>query len=72
MDENHTIQVHDKRFRLFISEEEISREVSRIAGEMNRDSNTAKRVSTDMGLFLIEPSGWDASTWMKTKVHPGQ
>lgn len=37
MDENHTIQVHDKRFRLFISEEEISREVSRIAGEMNRD-----------------------------------
>ncbi len=31
------IQVHDKSFKLFISESRIQKEVSRIAGEMNRD-----------------------------------
>jgi hypoxanthine phosphoribosyltransferase len=31
------IQVHDKQFELFISEDRIQREVSRIAEEMNRD-----------------------------------
>jgi len=31
------IEVHDKKFRLFISESEIQKEVTRIAGEMNRD-----------------------------------
>lgn len=31
------IKVHDKQFELFISEDRIQREVSRIAEEMNRD-----------------------------------
>jgi hypoxanthine phosphoribosyltransferase len=31
------IQVHDKKFRLFITEAQIQKEVARIASEMNRD-----------------------------------
>jgi len=37
MEARRIIQVHDKKFRLYLSEEEIQREVSRIAFEMNRD-----------------------------------
>ena len=37
MGERDIIQVHEKQFRLFITEAEIQREVSRIADEMNRD-----------------------------------
>jgi hypoxanthine phosphoribosyltransferase len=37
MKERPVIQVHDKKFRLFISEERIQRQVKRIADEMNRD-----------------------------------
>lgn len=36
MDSNN-VQVHDKYFEPFITEESIQREVTRIAGEMNRD-----------------------------------
>jgi len=36
MEENH-VKVHDKHFEPFIPEEKIQDEVSRIAGEMNRD-----------------------------------
>jgi hypoxanthine phosphoribosyltransferase len=36
MEENH-VKVHDKHFEPFIPEEKIQNEVSRIAGEMNRD-----------------------------------
>ena len=31
------VKVHDKHFRLFITEKEIQKEVARIASEMNRD-----------------------------------
>lgn len=37
MSKRELIEVHDKKFRLFISESEIQKEVTRIAGEMNRD-----------------------------------
>jgi hypoxanthine phosphoribosyltransferase len=37
MTKRELIQVHDKKFRLFIREAEIQKEVTRIAGEMNRD-----------------------------------
>jgi hypoxanthine phosphoribosyltransferase len=37
MTKRELIQVHDKKFRLFIREAEIQKEVARIAGEMNRD-----------------------------------
>jgi len=35
--DNNIIRVHDKYFRPFITEKEIQREVTRIAGEMNHD-----------------------------------
>ena len=35
--QNGIVQVQDKRFKPFISEERIQKEVKRIAGEMNRD-----------------------------------
>jgi hypoxanthine phosphoribosyltransferase len=35
--DNSKVQVQDKYFKPFITEEEIQREVTRIAGEMNRD-----------------------------------
>jgi hypoxanthine phosphoribosyltransferase len=37
MENREIIQVHDKKFRLSITEAEIQKEVSRIASEMNRD-----------------------------------
>lgn len=37
MTKRELIQVHDKKFRLFIRDAEIQKEVTRIAGEMNRD-----------------------------------
>lgn len=35
--ENEVVQVHDKKFRLFIPENRIQKEVTRIADQMNRD-----------------------------------
>ena len=32
-----TIQIKDKRFKTFISEEQILKEVARVADEINRD-----------------------------------
>jgi hypoxanthine phosphoribosyltransferase len=37
MENREIIQVHDKKFRLSITEADIQKEVARIAGEMNRD-----------------------------------
>jgi len=35
--ENKVVQVHDRHFKPFISEEAIQKEVTRLAMEMNRD-----------------------------------